>query len=129
KQRLSKVSLKCSIVPLRHGSRGGTNSGVTPSGTSTRTTSPIPVGATNGPPLSNCAPRQPEAAPERVQGVDHPRVGAVVDDLDGGLVRGHVDLVERVKAHPTVEVARTDEIDLHERPRAAWPPAPGRGCP
>jgi hypothetical protein len=30
KKRLSKVSMKCSIVPFRHGSHGGTNTGVTP---------------------------------------------------------------------------------------------------
>src|SRR5450755_4365963 len=45
--------LKCSIVPLRHGSRGGTNTGVAPWRRHTRTTSPRPVGDTNGPPLSN----------------------------------------------------------------------------
>jgi len=52
KKRLSNVSLKCSIVPLRHGSRVGMKTGVMRWCRQTRTTSPG-VGETNGPPLSN----------------------------------------------------------------------------
>ena len=53
------------------------------------------------------------AAPQRVQRAKHTLIAAILDDLDPGVVRGDVDLVERVEAHPAVEVARSDQVDLY----------------
>jgi hypothetical protein len=50
------------------------------------------------------------ATPQRMQSAKHTLIAAILDDLDPGVVRGDVDLVERVKAHPAVEVARSDQI-------------------
>src|ERR1035438_1068741 len=53
------------------------------------------------------------ATPQRMQRAKHTLIAAILDDLDPGVVRGDVDLVERVKAHPAVEVARSDQVDLY----------------
>ena len=95
-------------------SRGGMNTGVTPWRRHTRTTSPIPFGDTNGPPLSNCRRSgTPVAGPQRVQRRQHGPVAALLDDLDPGVMGGDVDLVQRVEAHPAVKMPRPDQIDLH----------------
>ncbi len=52
KKRLSKVSLKCSTVPFRHGSRAGMKRGVAPWWRQKRTIRPSPLG-NEGPPLSS----------------------------------------------------------------------------
>jgi hypothetical protein len=52
------------------------------------------------------------AGPQRVQRPEHGLIVAVGHDLDPGVARGQIDLVERVEAHPAVQVARADQIDL-----------------
>jgi len=59
------------------------------------------------------AARHAMACPQRVQATDD-LVATIDDDLDPGVTRAHVDLVERMKAYATIEMTRTDEIDLDD---------------
>jgi len=89
----------------------------------TRTTSPRPIGETNGATVIQLqALRQPMALPESVKraehALDHTAVG---DDLDPGMMGGYgyVDLAERVETHTAVQMARLDEVGLDHVPRLA----------
>jgi hypothetical protein len=77
-----------------------------------RTLRPSPLGATKGEPSSNCTQRQPEPAPERDERRCHLRVGAVGDDLDPAAMRGSIDRIQGVEAHPAPQVARPDQVGL-----------------
>jgi hypothetical protein len=54
------------------------------------------------------------ACPQRVQATDDAFVAAIDGDLDPGVARAHVDLVERMKAHATIQMTQTDEVNLDE---------------
>lgn len=58
------------------------------------------------------------ALPQGMQRPEHRVVLAVLDDLDPGVVGGHVDLVERVEAHAAVQVTRADQVHLDDIPLA-----------
>jgi hypothetical protein len=62
---------------------------------------------------------QPVALPEGVKRRQHALITSVGDDLDPGVMGGHVDLGERMEAHPAVQMARGPT-------RSAWTTSPAR---
>ena len=67
--------------------------------------------------------RDAVTGPQPLQPGDHPRVGVIGDDLDPRLVRGDVDLVERMETHPTLQMPGPDQVDLDDVARR-----PGHWC-
>lgn len=71
------------------------------------------------------------ALPEGVKRAEHALITTVGDDLDPGVMGGHVDLRERVKAHTAVQMARPNKVGLDHVPRTlgrwrrVWQPLGG----